>query len=97
MRRLLWYLVMLVIGFVGVRSSEGCASATAPSLCNDACLDYNALKCGVVCDCAACTEAPPACDPYFSCIQTFSGSCVELLIECPIPAQCDTFINANCK
>jgi hypothetical protein len=86
--------VFSVVGFVGMQSSGGCA---AQALCSGACTDYNALKCGVVCDCAACAQAPPACDSYYNCIQTFSGNCVELLLECPIPSQCQAFISANCK
>jgi hypothetical protein len=97
MRKLLWYVVLSVVAFVGAQSSAGCgAAAVATQLCNDACLDYNALKCGTTCDCSACLVAPPACDTYFSCIQTFSGSCVQLLIDCPIPAQCNAFVTDHC-
>jgi hypothetical protein len=99
MRKLLWYVVLSLVAFVGAQSSAGCGGGgtTATFLCNGACLDYNVLKCGTTCDCNACVVAPPACDEYFSCIQTFSGSCLQLLIQCPIPAQCQLFLAANCK
>ena len=97
MRKLIWYVVLSGIALVWLSSTGGCgAAAIASSLCDSACLDYNALHCGSQCDCNACAEAPPACDSYFNCIQAFSGTCLELLVDCPIPSQCQPFVTANC-
>lgn len=95
MRKLLWYVILSAAAFVGAQSSAGCQQE-ATHLCNNACLDYNALKCGTTCDCSACLQAPPACDSYFNCVQTFSGSCIQLVIDCPIPAECQPFVNDHC-
>jgi len=93
MRKSVWLVVLPLIVVLAAPVSGGCLAAT---LCDGACNDYNALGCGTTCDCSACVHAPPECDSYYRCIRDFSGSCVELLVACPIPAQCDTFISANC-
>ncbi len=94
MRRLVLPILLVLLTVALAPASEGCVAA---SLCDRACGDYNRLGCGVTCDCSACAAAPPACDSYYDCISTFSGSCVELLVDCPIPDQCESFIHSNCS
>jgi hypothetical protein len=96
MRKRFSYFTLFFLGIVIATSFGGCR-AVATSLCDDACDDYNALKCGTTCDCSACGEAPPECDSYYNCIKTYSGTCVELTVTCPVPTACEQFIHNNCN
>jgi hypothetical protein len=99
--KILCSVVLFSIALVAASSSGGCSSpamVTSESLCDTACADYNRLGCPLVklCNCSACAGAPSACDSYFSCVETFSGNCLTLALQCPIPSGCQPFISANC-
>jgi hypothetical protein len=93
MRKLIWIAMLSLSASIVWSSSGGCNAAVD---CHNACEDYNALHCLSTCDCNACNIAPAACDTYFNCIRTYSGSCIQLAIACPIPIECQPFINENC-
>jgi hypothetical protein len=93
-RKLIWCVLLPCFGFL-FASASGCGHALATSLCETACADFNRLKCGT-CNCGACSLAPVAGDSYYECIQSYSGSCIELAIACPVPSQCQAFISENC-
>jgi hypothetical protein len=96
MRKILSYALLASSTLVAASYTGGCnAAAVAMSECDSACLDYNALHCGIQCNCQACSVAPPACDSYFSCIQQNGQNCISVL-ACSVPPQCQAYVNANC-
>jgi hypothetical protein len=86
--RMLIAALLLLVATVACQSRE--------SVCNAACLQFNSLACGRACDCSQCFQAPAACDGYLSCVESFSGSCVELVVACTQDPACAPFITANC-
>jgi hypothetical protein len=77
----------------------GASDCTGGSPCERACVRHNKLGCSTECDCAACEQAPAACDSYFDCVANRAQTCPEFThcFNTITNSECRDFVGAHCE